>query len=74
MNYVKILNGEIDLDYKWNPGPTIGKFLTNLRDHKEISAVRCNVTSRVFLPPQGCHPMPIKKWISFLLWSVILLF
>ena len=65
MNYVKILDGEIVLDYKWNPGPTIGKFLTNLRDHKEISAVRCNVTSRVFLPPQGWSPYANKKMDKF---------
>ena len=65
MNYVKVLEGEIDLAYKWNPGITMGKFLTNLRDHKEITAVRCNVTSRVYRPPQGWSPYGNKKMDKF---------
>jgi uncharacterized OB-fold protein len=65
MNYVKVLEGEIDLEYKWNPGSTIGKFLTNLRDKKEITAVRCDVTSRVYLPPQGWSPYGNKKMDKF---------
>lgn len=65
MNEVKILEGDIVLDYKWNPGNTIGKFLTNLRDAKEITAVRCNVTSRVYLPPQGWSPYGNKKMDKF---------
>ena len=65
MNYVKVLEGEIDLEYKWNPGSTIGKFLTNLRDKKEITAIRCDVTSRVYLPPQGWSPYRNKKMDKF---------
>jgi hypothetical protein len=30
MNYVKVLEGEIDLEYKWNPGSTIGKVFDQL--------------------------------------------
>lgn len=66
MNEVKILEGEIELDYKWNPGPTVGRFLTNLRDHKELTAVRCNVSSKVFLPPQGWSPYVNRKMDKFL--------
>jgi uncharacterized OB-fold protein len=62
---VKILEGEIVLDYKWNPGPTIGKFLTNLRDNEEITAVRCTVTSKVYLPPLGWSPYGNKKMDKF---------
>lgn len=65
MKYVKVLEGEIDLEYKWNPGSTIGKFLTNLRDKKEITAIRCDVTSRVYLPPQGWSPYGNKKMDKF---------
>jgi uncharacterized OB-fold protein len=65
MNNLKVLEGEIDLIYKWNPGSTIGKFLINLRDNKEISAVRCSVTSRVYLPPQGWSPYGNKKMDKF---------
>lgn len=65
MNYRKILEGEISLDYKWNPGPIIGKFFTNLREKKEISAVRCNTTLRVYLPPQGWSPYANQKMDSF---------
>ena len=53
MEDVKILNGEIVLDYKWNPGQTIGKFLTNLKDGKELSAVRCSVTSKGLFASTG---------------------
>jgi uncharacterized OB-fold protein len=65
MEEIKILEGEIELDYKWNPGSTIGKFLTNLRDLKEINGIRCNVTSRVYLPPQGWSPYGNKKMTKF---------
>ncbi|MCB1158533.1 MAG: hypothetical protein H7A25_11080 [Leptospiraceae bacterium] len=66
MAEVKILDGEIELDYKWNPGPIIGKFLTNLRDEKEITAVRCTVSSKVFLPPLGWSPYVNKKMDKFM--------
>ncbi|MBX7059129.1 MAG: hypothetical protein K1X75_13770 [Leptospirales bacterium] len=53
---IQVLPGEIDNDYIWNPGPVIGRFLTRLRDDREILAVRCPRTSRVFLPPQAWSP------------------
>ena len=53
---VKILEGEISMDYKWAPGPSVGKFLASLRDSQEILAVRCPVTSRVYLPIQAWSP------------------
>lgn len=53
---VKFLDGKIEVDYKWNPGQTVGRFLTQLRDSGEILGVRCTKTSRVFLPPQSWSP------------------
>ena len=53
---VKILEGEVSMDYKWAPGPSVGKFLASLRDSQEILAVRCPVTSRVYLPIQAWSP------------------
>ena len=55
-NTVKILNGSVEMDYKWSPGQMVGKFLTKLRDEKEINGVRCPKTSKVFLPPQAWSP------------------
>ena len=62
---VKILKGEIEMDYKWAPGNTVGRFLTSLRDSKEILAVRCPVTSRVYLPPQAWSPYANVKMDRF---------
>lgn len=62
---VKILDGEIEMDYKWSPGNTVGRFLTALRDSQEIIAVRCPVTSRVYLPPQGWSPYANVKMDRF---------
>ena len=53
---IKVLEGVIQNDYKWNPGTTVGRFLTNLRDNQELTAVRCTKTSKVFLPPQSWSP------------------
>lgn len=52
---VKVLDGKIENDYKWNPGPAVGRFLTQIRE-KELVAVRCTKTSKVFLPPQSFSP------------------
>ncbi|MCB1165403.1 MAG: hypothetical protein KDK33_04570 [Leptospiraceae bacterium] len=53
---MKVMEGKIDADYKWNPGSTVGRFLTSLRDDGEIIGVRCTKTSKVFLPPQSWSP------------------
>ena len=53
---VKVLEGSIEMDYKWNPGSVVGRFLTDLRDNQEITAIRCTKTSKVFLPPQSWSP------------------
>ncbi|MBE7437809.1 MAG: hypothetical protein HS115_05070 [Spirochaetales bacterium] len=62
---VKILEGSIEMDYKWAPGSTVGRFLTALRDQKELLAVRCPVTSLVYLPPQGWSPYGQVKMDHF---------
>lgn len=56
MDEIKVLEGKIEVDYKWNPGPVVGRFLTELRDSKEIMAIRCTKTSKVYLPPQSWSP------------------
>ncbi len=53
---VRVLEQTVEIDYKWNPGPVVGRFLTDLRDRGELTAIRCTKTSRVFLPPQSWSP------------------
>lgn len=53
---VKVLENVVEIDYKWNPGPVVGRFLTDLRDKAEVTGIRCTKTSKVFLPPQSWSP------------------
>ena len=53
---VKVLEGKVEVDYRWNPGPVAGRFLTDLRDNQEFTAIRCTKTSKVYLPPQSWSP------------------
>ena len=53
---VRVLEQTVEIDYKWNPGPVVGRFLTDLRDRGELTAIRCTKTSKVFLPPQSWSP------------------
>ena len=53
---VQVLEQVLEIDYKWNPGAVVGRFLTDLRDRGEITAIRCTKTSKVFLPPQSWSP------------------
>ncbi len=62
---VKVLEDVVEVEYKWNPGPVVGRFLTDLRDNKEITAVRCTRTSKVFLPPQSVSPYGQNKMDRF---------
>ena len=65
----KYLKGAISFDYKWNPGTTVGRFLTDLRDNKEFTAVRCTKTSKVFMPPQKWSPFGNIKMDRFVTMS-----
>ncbi len=65
MSEVKILEGVVEMDYKWNPGSTVGRFLTDLRDKQEITAIRCSKTSKVYLPPQSWSPAGNVKMDKF---------
>lgn len=63
---VKTLESEISVDYKWSPGSTVGRFLTELRDNQELLAIRCTKTSKVFLPPQSISPygmIKMDRWV-----------
>ncbi|MCB1139431.1 MAG: hypothetical protein KDK25_06205 [Leptospiraceae bacterium] len=51
----RVMEGAVHLDYQWNPGSTVGEFLTGLRDG-ELMAGRCNRTGKRFLPPQSRLP------------------
>lgn len=62
---VKILAGEINVDYKWNPGPVVGRFLTSMRDDGELVAIRCTKTSKVYLPPQSWSPYGMIRMERF---------
>ncbi len=48
----KVLEGEINIPYKWTTGPAAGKFLTTLRDERKIIGLKCSSCGRVSVPPE----------------------
>ncbi|MCB1169983.1 MAG: hypothetical protein KDK25_06590 [Leptospiraceae bacterium] len=51
----RIMEGAVHLEYQWNPGSTVGEFLTRLREG-ELVAGQCDRTGKRFLPPQSRLP------------------
>ena len=62
---IKTLDEDVVIDYAWNPGPVVGRFLAGLRDEAEIQAIRCTKTSKVFMPPQSWSPYGQIKMDGF---------
>jgi uncharacterized OB-fold protein len=62
-----ILEGNITIPYKWTTGATIGRFLTELRDHARIVGARCENCGTVYVPPPDicgeCYK-PLTDWIA----------
>jgi len=62
-----ILQGDITIPYKWTTGPTIGRFLAELRDNARIVGARCPVCKKVFVPPTdvcGQCFKPLDDWVE----------
>ena len=62
-----ILDGNITIPYKWTTGATIGRFLTELRDHARIVGARCEGCGVVYVPPPdvcGDCFKPLTEWIE----------
>lgn len=51
----RIMQGKVHLEYQWNPGSTIGEFLTALREG-QLKAGICDRTGAPFLPAQSRSP------------------
>ena len=52
-----VLDGFIEVPYKWSTGPLVGRFLTELRDNKKIMGARCPSCGKVYTPPLDvCGP------------------
>ena len=66
---VQVLEDTVEVDYRWNPGHVVGRFLTDLRDNTEITGIRCTRTSKVFLPPQSWSPYGQIKMDRFVTMS-----
>ena len=62
----KVLEGEINIPYRWTTGPAVGKFLTALRDEKKILGLRCSKCGRVTVPPQEFCPTCYTKNSEFI--------
>jgi uncharacterized OB-fold protein len=60
------LEGDITIPYKWTTGPTIGRFLAELRDNQRIVGARCVACDKVFVPPTDvcgqCYKPP-EEWV-----------
>jgi len=59
-----VLEGEVRVPYKWNPGSVIGQFLMDLRQG-QLRAVRCPATQRLVLPAQSRSPYASAKMDEF---------
>jgi uncharacterized OB-fold protein len=62
-----ILEGDITIPYKWTTGPTIGRFLAELRDNARIVGARCAKCGKVFVPPTdvcGQCFKPPDEWVE----------
>lgn len=52
-----VLEGFIEVPYRWSTGPVVGRFLTELRDNRKIMGAQCTGCNRVYVPPLDvCGP------------------
>lgn len=61
-----ILEGNINIPYKWTTGATVGRFLAELKENARLAGARCNVCSKVYVPPADvcgeCYK-PLDDWV-----------
>lgn len=61
-----ILEGNITIPYKWTTGPTVGRFLAELKEHGRLVGARCGGCNRVYVPPADvcgqCY-RPLDEWV-----------
>src|ERR1051325_8494986 len=61
-----ILEGNITIPYKWTTGPTVGRFLAELKENGRLAGARCGVCHRVYVPPADvcgqCY-RPLDEWV-----------
>lgn len=61
-----IYSGRIKVPYLWNAGMTGSRFLTGIRDRKEIWGNQCPGCGRVYVPPvKSCGEcfVPTDEWV-----------
>lgn len=67
-NYCYIVDGKLEIPYKYSAGRFASKFLTTLRDEKKILGIKCDKCKKVFLPPRRyctyCYSDLDGKWVS----------
>ena len=66
--YSYIVDGKLEIPFKYSAGKFESKFLTTLRDEKKILAVKCNKCKKIFLPPRRyctyCYADLNGKWVE----------
>lgn len=62
-----ILEGNITIPYKWTTGPTVGRFLAELKENARLVGARCGVCGKVYVPPADvcgqCYK-PLDDWVT----------
>jgi uncharacterized OB-fold protein/putative sterol carrier protein len=61
-----ILEGNITIPYKWTTGPTVGRFLAELKENGRLVGARCGGCHRTYVPPADvcgqCYK-PLDEWV-----------
>lgn len=56
------------LECRYDTGPVMGRFFSELRDHKKIWGIRCPSCGRVYAPPPSycylCHGVECTEWVE----------
>ncbi|HKP12355.1 MAG TPA: Zn-ribbon domain-containing OB-fold protein [Blastocatellia bacterium] len=62
-----ILEGNITIPYKWTTGPTVGRFLAELKENGRVVGARCGGCGKVYVPPADvcgeCYK-PLDDWVA----------
>ena len=62
-----VYQSKINVPYSWWAGDTASRFFLTLRDEQKITATKCGVCNKVFLPPRKVCPScftETKEWVS----------
>jgi len=67
-DYSYIVEGKLEIPFKYSAGELGSRFLTTLRDEKRILAVRCDKCNKVFSPPRRyctfCYSDLDGRWVE----------